>query len=196
MKKVIFLLMFLMLGNLSPSSAADSKGVNLKPKTSEEWQTYLKYRREETLENLFAIKPEAKTVIANAQGYAVFSNFGMKLGFVGGGNGRGVLHVNKTGKDTYMRMMQAGVGWGLGIKDFRVVFVFDNQEVMDQFLTSGWSFGGQANASAKTDTAGADMSGAIAVAPGVRVYQLTQNGLAVEAMVNGTKYWVDKAVNK
>jgi len=195
-KRILLLALFSTLLVLPPVFAANSQGVNLKPKTSEDWRTYLNFRRDETLENLYAIKPEAKAVIQNAKGYAVFSNFGMKLGFVGGGNGRGILHDNKSGKDTYMRMMQAGVGWGLGIKDFRAVFVFDNSAVMEKFLTSGWSFGGGADAAVKTEETGAATSGAIAVAPGVRVYQLTQNGLAVEVMVNGTKYWVDKAVNK
>ena len=96
-----------------------------------------------------------------------------------------------------MRMMQGNVGFGLGAKDFRVVFVFDNREVMNQFISSGWSFGGQANASAKSDQGiGAEKGGAIAVAPGVRAYQLTENGLALELTIGGTKYWVDNAVNK
>jgi hypothetical protein len=68
---------------------------------------------------------------------------------------------------------------------------------MDNFINSGWSFGGGADAAVKAeDSAGAAASGAIEVAPGVRVYQLTKNGLALSAMVSGTKYWVDKEVNK
>jgi len=195
MKKILFLSFLVSLCLTPLVLAADSKGVNLKPKTSEEWQTYLRFRREEALEDLYAIKPEARMVIEKAQGYAVFSNFGLKILFVGSGNGRGILHDNKSGKETFMRMLQAGVGWGVGVKDFRAIFVFDNRDVMEKFMSSGWSFGGEANAAAKTEEAGAATSGAIAVAPGVRVYQLTQNGLALSVMVNGTKYWVDDNVN-
>lgn len=180
----------------NPAFAVDAKGVNLKPKTPQEWRTYLSYRRDEALEDLYKIKPEAQDVIKKAQGYAVFTNFSMKILFVGSGNGRGLVHDNKTGQETFMRMIQAGVGLGLGIKDFRAVFVFDDRESMDKFINSGWSFGGGADAAVKNEEAGAATSGAIAVAPGVRVYQLTENGLALSAMVSGTKYWIDDNVNK
>jgi lipid-binding SYLF domain-containing protein len=195
MRKILFLLMLVSLAVIPSTWAADAKGVNMKPKTAEEWQKYLCYRRDQALEDLYAIQPGAKNAVEKAFGYAVFSNFGMKIGFVGSGSGRGLVHDNKTGKETFMRMIQAGVGFGLGAKDFRLIFIFDNRGVMDQFINSGWSFGSQANASAKTEQQGAAASGSIVVAPGVSVYQLTENGLALEAMVNGTKYWVDKDVN-
>ena len=180
----------------APPSAANSKGVNFKPKTAEEWRTYLRYRRDEALEDLYRMKPEAKYVIEKAIGYAVFTNFSLKILLAGTGNGRGLVHDNKTGKETFMRMLQAGVGFGMGVKDFRAVFVFDNRQVMETFMNSGWAFGGGADAAAKADqTAGDAVSGAIEVAPGVRVYQLTNNGLALSATVNGTKYWVDNEVN-
>jgi lipid-binding SYLF domain-containing protein len=89
------------------------------------------------------------------------------------------------------------VGFGAGVKDFRAVFIFDDRLVMENFINSGWSFGGGADAAVTAEeTEGAATSGAIDVAPGVRVYQLTKNGLALSATVNGTKYWVDKDVNK
>jgi lipid-binding SYLF domain-containing protein len=177
--------------------AANAKGVNFKPKTAQEWKTYLRFRRDEALEDLYKIKPEARQVVEKAQGYAVFTNFGMKILFIGTGNGRGLVHDNKSRKETFMRMFQAGVGVGVGVEDFRAVFVFDDRRVMENFINSGWSFGGAADAAAKVDkTAGDAAAGAIAVAPGVRVYQLTKNGLALSAMVNGAKFWVDKDVNK
>jgi lipid-binding SYLF domain-containing protein len=195
-KKTIFFAVLGVVMMTASAFAANSEGVNLKPQTAEEWQKYLNFRREEALEDLYALKPEAKAVIEKAQGYAVFSSFGMKILIVGSGNGRGILHDNKTGKDTYMRMLQAGVGFGFGAKDFRSIFVFANRDVMDQFLTSGWTVGGEASASAKAEEQGASSTGAITVAPGVSVYQLTENGLMVDAMVNGTKYWVDEDMNK
>lgn len=200
MKKIIFLVSmgFLLVTSMASSVyAISSKGVNMKPRTPQEWRTYLRFRRDEALEDLYKVKPEAKQVIGKAQGYAVFTNFSVKVFFVGGGNGRGLVHDNKSGQETFMKMLQGGVGWGLGVKDFRAIFVFDDRQVMENFINSGWSFGGAADAAAKVDKAMGDAaSGAIAVAPGVRVYQLTKNGLALSAMVNGTKYWVDNAVNE
>jgi len=196
MRKIILAITIFCFLSPLPAWSADSKGVNLKPKTAPEWQRYLRYRRDQALEDLYKIKPEAKYVIEHAQGYAVFTNFGTKILFFGSSSGRGLVHDNKTGKETFMRMMQAGVGLGLGVQDFRTVFVFDDRQVMENFINSGWSFGGDANAAAKSEDDGAATSGAIAVAPGVRAYRLTQNGLALDAMVTGTKYWIDKDVNK
>jgi hypothetical protein len=39
------------------------------------------------------------------------------------------------------------------------------------------------------------LEGALSVSPGVWVYQLTDQGLALEATVKGTKYWKDAALN-
>ncbi len=171
------------------------KEVNLKPKTPQEWKDYLQFRRNEVLQELYEFKPAAKSDIENAQGYAVFINFGMKVLLVGTGSGRGIARDNKTGKDVYMRMAQAGVGLGVGIKDFRMVFIFENRKVLETFVKGGWNFGTDADAALKNEEGGAAASGSIRVAPGLRVYQLTKNGLALNAMVNGTKYWVDKKVN-
>jgi len=43
---------------------------------------------------------------------------------------------------------------------------------------------------------GAAAQGAMSVAPGVWMYQLTDSGVAVEATVKGTKYWKDEELNK
>tara|TARA_B100000315_G_scaffold241526_1_gene262489 strand:- start:1513 stop:2109 length:597 start_codon:yes stop_codon:yes gene_type:complete len=170
--------------------------INMKPSAPSEWREYLDFRREEVLSTLYSLKPEARGVIARAKGYAVFTNFGMKILFFGSGNGRGILRNAKTGKDTYMRMFQAGVGLGMGMKDFRMVFVFENSKVLKNFAKGGWKFGTDADLAIKAEDSGAATSGSIRVAPGLRVYQLTENGLALNAMVNGTKYWIDSHVNK
>jgi hypothetical protein len=39
------------------------------------------------------------------------------------------------------------------------------------------------------------VNAAITVAPGIRLYKLTQNGLALQATIQGTKYWKDKELN-
>jgi lipid-binding SYLF domain-containing protein len=84
----------------------------------------------------------------------------------------------------------------LVVKKFRVVFVFDNQKVFDSFVNSGWQFGGQADAAAKTSPEkGGSMQGAASVSDGVWMYQLTDKGLAVEITATGTKYSKDDDLN-
>ena len=77
-----------------------------------------------------------------------------------------------------------------------VIFVFDKKSALDSVINSGWEFGGQATAAAKTGDKGGAVQGAVAVAAGVWMYQLTDKGLALEATVKGTKYWKDSDLNK
>lgn len=97
--------------------------------------------------------------------------------------------------ETFMKMGSAGVGIGLGVKDFRAVFVFSSKDKLRTFVESGWDFSGQADAAAKSDKKGAAASGAGNLAEGVEVFQITKNGLALQATLQGTKYWKDKDLN-
>jgi len=38
-----------------------------------------------------------------------------------------------------MKMISAGASLGVGVKDYRVIFVFENDKALTQFLDSGWS---------------------------------------------------------
>jgi len=74
--------------------------------------------------------------------------------------------------------------------------VFENDKAFSQFLDSGWSGSAQTDASAKAGEKGAAYSGAVEVSPGVWVYQITKNGLALQLTLQGTKYYKDDALNK
>lgn len=150
----------------------------------------------ETLQLLYKHAPEAKEMIANSYGYAAFSNVGVNLILLSAEGGMGVAHDNKTGKNTYMNMASGGVGFGLGVKDFRAVFLFENKAVFDRFVNEGWEANAQADAAAKLADKGDAINLAISVEPGIRLYKLTQNGLALQATIQGTKYWKDTELNK
>jgi lipid-binding SYLF domain-containing protein len=148
-----------------------------------------------TLQNLYSVAPSARTAIKRCSGYAVFSNFGMKILFAGGGKGQGLAVNRASGRETFMKMLEVQAGLGLGIKKFNLVFVFGNRAAFDQFVNSGWVFGGQTTAAAKYKQEGEAFAGAVAVAPGVWVYQLTESGLALELTLKGTKYYKDSELN-
>jgi len=151
--------------------------------------------RQKVLARLYKEEPGAREEIAKAAGFAVFSNVGVNVILFSGGYGYGIAHDNATGKDTYMEMASAGVGIGLGVKDFRAVFVFRDKDAYNQFVDKGWDFSGQADAAAKAGHKGGELSEAIDVMPDVKVYQLTENGLALQATLQGTKYWQDDELN-
>lgn len=150
----------------------------------------------EALDRLYRTQPSAKGHVENAAGYGVFSNVGSKIFLLATGNGFGVVVDNKSGKRTYMRMAEVGVGVGLGVKDFRAVFVFDSKNVMNTFVNDGWDFGGDADAAATHQGEGAALAQGISVAPGIHLYQMTETGLALSATLAGTKYWKDEELNE
>jgi lipid-binding SYLF domain-containing protein len=95
-----------------------------------------------------------------------------------------------------MKMASVGAGLGVGVKDYRVIFVFQNDKAFSTFLSSGWSGSGQTDAAAKAGDKGGALSGAAEVSPGVWVYQITKNGIALQLTLQGTKYYKDDDLNK
>lgn len=150
----------------------------------------------ETLQLLYKYAPETKNMILNSYGYATFTNIGVNLVLLSAEGGKGMAHNNRTGVNTYMNMASGGLGLGLGVKDFRAVFLFEDKKTYDTFVRSGWEANAQADAAAKYEETGGAINAAETVAPGIRLYKMTQNGLALQATVQGTKYWKDKELNK
>ena len=148
-----------------------------------------------TLQQLYKAQPTAKSAVQHAAGYAVFNDMGIKILFAGSGTGKGVAVNNKTKKQVFMKMIELQAGLGVGVEKFANVFVFENDKVLDDFINSGWEFGGQASAAAKTTTKGGAMAGAASVSEGVWMYQLTEKGLAAEIAGTGTKYYKDDDLN-
>jgi len=149
----------------------------------------------QTLASLHKANPATKGAIANSAGYAVFSDFGFKLLLMGGERGAGIAVNNATKQETFMKMLELQPGLGLGAEKFRTVFVFDTAEAFSKFVTSGWEFGADAMAVAKTKTEGGALSGAVTVSQGVHMYQLNQEGAIVGVSITGAKYYKDTKLN-
>lgn len=169
--------------------------IGAKGDSPEEKKKNIQKMKTQTLNDLYKLAPNAKKEIASSKGFAVFSNTGVNLFLVSTGNGYGVAHDNSSGKEIYMKMLSGGVGVGLGVKDFRGVFIFSTQKAFRHFVDQGWQAEAQADAAAQADDKGASAAAAIEVAPGVKLYQLTKNGLALQATIQGTKYWKDDELN-
>jgi lipid-binding SYLF domain-containing protein len=150
----------------------------------------------QTLQDLYKLQPSSKAAIQKSAGYAVFNNMGTNLLLLSTARGAGIAVNSKTKQETFMKMISAGAGLGLGVKDYRVIFVFENNKALTQFLDSGWSGSAQTDAAAKVGKSGAAYSGAVEVAPGVWVYQITKNGVALQLTLQGTKYYKDDDLNK
>lgn len=155
----------------------------------------LQSARSAALKKLYAEKPHAKSEVASAKGYAVFSSIGVNLFLVSTERGGGILRDNRSGKDTYMKMFSAGGGIGMGVKDFSMIFIFHTAKALEEFQTEGWDFAGKADANAEANGEGTGREEAITVVPGTTIYQLTEAGLALQATLQGTKFWADEDLN-
>lgn len=164
-------------------------------KTKEEKRAELRKKAHDTLARLYKARPSAQAAIKKSAGYAVFNSAGVKILVAGGGKGQGIAVDNSTQKVTYMKMREVQAGLGMGVKKFSTIFVFETKSALQNFINSGWEFGGQTTAAAKTGDGGGSYQGAASVSEGVWMYQLTDKGLALELTGKGTKYSKDDDLN-
>lgn len=150
--------------------------------------------KESALEQLFEKRPDVRSQLQAAPGYAVFANANINLLVISAGTGSGVVWDQNQAKHTYMNMAEGGVGFGLGVKDYRIIIVFHKPEAINRFINSGWMFGGNADAAAKASDKGVSVEGE-AYFGNVTVYTFTTSGLVLQATIKGTKFWVDDELN-
>jgi lipid-binding SYLF domain-containing protein len=150
----------------------------------------------QTLQDLYKDEPTAQAAIQKSAGYAVFDNTGVNVLVLSTARGAGLAVNTKSKQETFMKMVSAGGGLGVGVKGYRVIFVFGSDKAYAQFLDSGWSGSAQTDAAAKAGEKGAAYSGAVEIAPEVWVYQITKNGLALQLTLQGTKYFKNDDLNK
>ncbi len=196
MKKLLKLTL-ICVAFLSPTYSYAQFGSLFGPdKTIAEQRQDVMIKNQAILKHLYEAQPKAKELIEKSVGYATFSNFGMKILIAGGGTGSGVVINKANKKPIFMNMAEVQAGLGIGIKSFQNIFVFETEAAMNDFVNSGWTFGGQVTAAAKYEKDGGAYQDATVVAPGVLMYQLTDSGLAAEITGKGTKYYKNTDLNK
>ena len=150
---------------------------------------------DKALENLYEKVPSAQNVIENCYAYATLSNTGIKLGIFGDAHGRGLAVNNETGERLYMRMKEMGVGLGLGVKEYDLIFVIGTETAWNSFVSGDIKFATSAEAAASDGVTGDSVEGASLAAKGIWVYQITEKGVALDASIKGTKIYPDKKLN-
>src|SRR5215813_7258209 len=99
--------------------------------TKAEKQAAIRKEAQATLAKLYQVQPGSKAAIQKAAGYAAFDSFGMNLLVLSTAHGKGVAVANRGKTETFMKMLSVGGGIGMGIKDFRAVFVFETPQALD-----------------------------------------------------------------
>jgi len=180
-------------------------------KTPEERRTEIHEERSAILKKISEAKPEITAKLENAPGYATFSAVNVNLLLLATARGSGVVMDNQSNTETFMSIISVGGGVGAGIKDLRALLVFNDHDTLREFVSSGWSFGAQADASLKSgdkgaaigegisvsadteeggiDTAlGATTSESLQTETSIEVYRITESGISLQATIAGTKF--------
>ncbi len=181
----IFFLALLLTGCKSPDGVSFTEQMNC--------ITDLQSR---TIAQLYSEVDGGKELIRNSAGYGVFSNINFNFLFFGSaGSGYGVVTDTSTGKNVYMRMYTGGLGIGTGFKDFREVIVFHDRQAMKAFIENGKLFGGYTDAAAKYKSKGGSYDSSVSLNHSVSIYEFTNYGINLQAVLTGSKYWKDEDLN-
>lgn len=150
---------------LPPSGALSEKA------KQEQRQAILKVR-DQTLNQLYKLKPLTRTEIEQAAGYGVFEVNGLNAVLVDA-HGRGVV-LERGGRATYMKLARTDIGPGTTVKPYWQVLVFRDPRQLSLFVA------------ARPADVSRDAS--------VTVYRLNERGVSTQADW-GARYFRDPDLN-
>ena len=149
----------------------------------------------DALAEIYSEFPELESQVEEAAGHAVFSNFSLHPGMVTFASGYGVLEDHASEKVTHLRMFRFGVGPGLAIKGFKLLFVIKNEDALADIKSGKFVFGGFADASFKFGDFGGGVSGVLSLTSDVDAYLWTRTGFALELTIAGGRVWPNDHLN-
>ena len=189
-----------------------------KKKSPAEKRNEIENERTEILEDIFAANPDLKKKVAEAPGYGTFSALNVNLLVLSTARGKGMVVDNVNKEKVFMKLLSLGGGIGAGLKDLRALIIFNDADTLQEFIGSGWHFGAQADAVAKSDDKGgeigesvgmaapsedgnidASMSGGLGGATqadtAMEIYRITEAGISLQATIGGVKFSKDEDLN-
>ena len=132
----------------------------LSQKARQEQQQAILKIRDQTLRQLYKLKPLSRSEIEQAPGYGVFEINGLNA-VLDERHGRGVV-LDKAGRATYMQLARTDIVPGAAVKPYWQVLVFSDARKLNQFVTSG------SPADASRDLT-------------IKVYRLDEKGVSTQA---------------
>lgn len=162
--------------------------------TLAEKQAFTLKKRDVAMAELAVRDPAARAKTEVAIGYLFMSCFSIHPGFGTFANGYGVIHNNRTGRETFIRMTRFGLGPGLAVKGYYVVATLDNLEDVEALEQGTWYVGAFAEASFRFGGTGGSAIGET-VRGQNEVWVWTHTGVSLELAAGGGKYYLDDSMN-
>ena len=181
MKKKFFQLILLVLVLITASTICAAK------KSPEQLRAKLDEMSVQVLDRMYQKYPASEAAVQDAYAYCTISASGVKWGLMGDDHGRGVAVNNQTDERIYVKMTEVTLGINFGAKEYDLLFVIQNQEAWERFISGNIKFGSEASAQASDGVSGGTVADAKIIANGVWVYQLDKKGLAVELSFKGAR---------
>lgn len=100
----------------------------------------------------------------------------------------GVLYERETGHKTYMNVTKADLGAGLGIGQYRVVVLIDDDETLDNFRTGVWKTGIGTESSLGESSLGAQVH----FGDGFSVHFISDSGAGINATARAVRISVNE----
>ncbi len=121
---------------------------------------------------------ELQKQIDDSLGYFVANMKVTKVPVVGAGGGEGVFINKKTNKRLYFTVSRFDIGGGWGARSYKILLVFETQEMLDRLHNGTWEF--QSGVEASAGTAAAEGSTG-ALTEGYTVHILADGGASATA---------------
>lgn len=139
-----------------------------------------------TLDRLYQSVPGSKELVAKSAGVLIFPSVVGGSFVVGAEHGRGVLRVGNVDKG-YYTTTAASIGWQIGGQSRAIVYVFNTQGALNDFLKSdGFSVGGEASVSIGRVGVNGSLDTTTATTP-VTSFVLTNVGLQGGVSLQGSQ---------
>lgn len=183
--QIIFLSMILILSTQATTFA----------ETPDELRAKLDKMSVEVLEKMFAKYPDAENAVKNSYAYCTISSSSVNWGFLGSDRGRGLAYNQILDKKIYVKMSEVKLGLSVGAKEYDLLFIIQNKDAWDRFVSGSIKFGTEVSAQASDGVNGDTFENATIIANGVWVYQLDKKGLAVELSFKGAQIKPYKNLN-
>ena len=188
MKRKLFQLVLFLLVLMTASTVFAKK-------SPEEVRAKLDSMSEQVLERMYQKYPSSEEAVKDAYAYCTISASGVKWGIMGDDHGRGVAINNQTEERIYVKMKEVSLGINFGAKEYDLLFIIENEESWNRFISGNIKFGTEASAQASDGVSGGTLADAKIIAKGVWVYQLDKKGLAVELSFKGARITPFRTLN-